>query len=354
MTAILSSLSILMFAAVFITRIKNDYWIFRVLEYPRLQKLVLAGLIVAAWSIAFPLRSGLEYFSFGLIIIACGYLVYKIYPYTTLCKKEMIGTGAEHGAPSLKVFTANVLQHNNAYDRMLSQIAQEDPDIIFLVETNGAWCKAMSGLKGKYPFHLEQPLENTYGLLFYCRLKVEDMKVNFLVKDDIPSLEANILLEGGQKVLLFGLHPEPPVPGENLYATAKDKELMKVALKVKECKCPCIVFGDLNDVAWSHTTELFRKTSRLLDPRIGRGFYATFSAHNRLIRFPLDYIFCSDHFRLGMMKRMPPNGSDHFATSVALAFVPAEKEQQEAPQASPEELQEVREKSTKALPENWQ
>ena len=71
-------------------------------------------------------------------------------------------------------------------------------------------------------------------------------------------------------------HPEPPVPGENLYSTAKDKELMKVALKAKECKLPCIVFGDLNDVAWSHTTELFRKTSELLDPRRGRGFYSTF------------------------------------------------------------------------------
>ncbi|HRO41378.1 MAG TPA: endonuclease/exonuclease/phosphatase family protein [Flavipsychrobacter sp.] len=350
MTAVLSSISLLMFATVFISRAKNDYWIFRIMEYPRLQKLFLASVLIVAWLITFPLENATEYISFGLLIVATIYLVYKIYPYTLFCKKEMLAAAPDNAAPTLKVFTANVLQDNEDYERMLEQIRAENPDIVFLVETNKQWCKAMEVLKKDYPHCIEQPLENTYGLLFYSRLPVDNMKINFLVKEDIPSLEATILLKDGQKVLLFGLHPEPPVPGENLYATAKDKELMKVALKVKECKCPCIVFGDLNDVAWSHTTELFRKTSRLLDPRIGRGFYATFSAHNRLLRFPLDYIFCSDHFRLAEMKRMPKNGSDHFATSVTLAFVPQKKQEQEAPQADTEELQEAKEKAVKLVP----
>ena len=89
------------------------------------------------------------------------------------------------------------------------------------------------------------PLENTYGLLFYSRLKLEKAKINFLVKNDLPSIEAIVILGSGKKVQLWGLHPEPPVPGESLYSTAKDKELMKVALKAKDCKMPCIVFGDL-------------------------------------------------------------------------------------------------------------
>jgi endonuclease/exonuclease/phosphatase (EEP) superfamily protein YafD len=219
-----------------------------------------------------------------------------------------------------KLFSANVFQDNHEYETLLQQIRKADPDLIFLLETNAAWARAVSTLKKDYPYQLLAPQENTYGLLFYSRLVLTEEKINFLVKDDIPSIEAIINLPSGNKIQLWGLHPEPPVPGESLHSTAKDKELMKVALKAKDCQLPCIVFGDLNDVAWSHTTELFRKTGELLDPRRGRGFYNTFSAHHWYLRFPLDYIFCSEEFGLISMNRLPKNGSDHFATITHLAL----------------------------------
>ena len=245
----------------------------------------------------------------------------------------------------LKIYAANVYQDNKEYDRILAQIKATDPDIVFLVETDEKWAKGVAALDSLYPHHLKKPLDNTYGMLFYSRFPLKESMINFLVKDDIPSIEAIIELPSGEHVKVFGLHPEPPVPGENLYSTAKDKELMKVALAVKDCSMPAIVFGDLNDVAWSHTTELFRKTSGLLDPRRGRGFYSTFSAHSVFMRFPLDYIFCSPQFGLIEMKRMPKNGSDHFATFTSLALVKELRQEQEAPKADADELQEAKEKS---------
>lgn len=332
-----------------ITLIRNDFWIFRVFEYPRLQKLLLMILcmigLLLYWDV-------LEKGHLALLGLLAGFSVYyctRIFPYSKFWPKEIRRIVPSQEGADLRIFAANVLQDNQAYDRMLQQIKETDPDIIFLLETNKAWAAAMQELSATHPYTLLEPLENTYGLLFFSRLKLRSGRIMYRVKDDIPSVEAIVELGNGQAVQLWGVHPEPPVPGENLFATAKDKELMKIALLARECKLPCIVFGDLNDVAWSHTTKLFRKTSGLLDPRIGRGFYSTFSAHHWWVRFPLDYIFCSTDFGLVQMRRMPPNGSDHFATLVHLVYEPRLENQQAAPEASTNDLDEAKDMASQPL-----
>ncbi len=96
---------------------------------------------------------------------------------------------------------------------------------------------------------------------------------------------------------------------------------------------PVIVAGDLNDVAWSYTTNLFQKLSRMLDPRKGRGFFSTFHAEKFWARWPLDHIFTSHHFKLVSMKRLGYVGSDHFPIFIDLRLGdhPEENEKPEKP-----------------------
>ena len=331
--------------------VRSDYWTFRALEYPRFQKLVLGLFIVA--SLVAVRGAAEEAFPFLLAtsIACCGYLLVKIFPYTPVAPREMVrarSKGAE--GSGLKIFTANVLQTNRDFDAMLQQIKLEDPDIVFLVETDDAWREGVKALEATYSNTLHKPLDNTYGLLFYSRLPVRNARVLFRVDPEVPSIEAEVQLPAGPWVKVYGLHPKPPVPDESQYSTAKDKELMKVALEVEDSKAPTIVMGDLNDVAWSHVTTLFRKVSGLLDPRRGRGFYSTYSARNWLMRFPLDYIFCSDHFGLVTMKRMPYNGSDHFAMSIHLQYDASLEDKQEAPHPDAGEEEEAKEKAGAAVP----
>lgn len=331
--------------------VRSDYWTFRALEYPRFQKLVLGLCIVAmlvtlrhAADRAFP-------YLLTATLLCCGYLLVKIFPYTPLAPREMVHARSGGGkGTGLKIFAANVLQTNHDFGAMLRQIQSADPDIVFLVETDAAWAAGTASLQATHPHILHMPLENTYGLLFFSRLPVRNARVLFRADPEVPSIEAEVQLPAGPWVKVYGLHPKPPVPGESQYSTAKDKELMKVAQEVEKGKGPTVVMGDLNDVAWSHVTTLFRKVSGLLDPRRGRGFYSTFSARNWLMRFPLDYIFCSDHFGLVQMRRMPYNGSDHFAMAIHLQYDAALEAVQEAPQADAGERKEAAEKADAPLP----
>ncbi len=331
----------LLIVAVLLPLVKNDYWVFRILEYPRYQKLWLCGAALVSLVFTIEYNENFHVITTAVLALCSIYLLYKILPYTLLSPKEMKSVQPKDAQNQLKVFSANVFQDNHAYDRMLLQIGQSNPDIVFLLETDKNWERAMDVLKKDYPNCLKEPLDNTYGMLFYSRLEVQEGAIQYLVENDVPSLEAVLTLPSGQPVKVWGLHPKPPVPGEDDRSTAKDKELMKVALRVKKTTLPVIVMGDLNDVAWSYVTTLFRKTSGLLDPRRGRGFYSTFSAFYWFMRFPLDYIFCSAHFGLINMKRLEKNGSDHFPIFSHFEYIPVLENIQEKPSADADEMQEA-------------
>lgn len=334
---------------VFLPVIKSDFWIFRSLEYSRFQNFILCLILVLLWGAYYTAYHQIDLVAFSSNIVCCVYLLYKILPYTILTTKEVKTVKKHDTDAEIKVINANVLQYNTQYTRLLNQINTYKPDVVLLLETDQKWMDNVQSLKKDYSYFIEVPQDNTYGMLLYSKLKLSDEQVNFFVKDDIPSIYCKVSLKNGTNINLWGLHPEPPVPGEELTSTAKDKELAKVALQVKEIDEPCIVMGDLNDVAWSDTTSLFTKTSGLLDVRKGRGFYSTFSAHHWFIRFPLDYIFCSSHFGFKDMKRLKFNGSDHFPIFTHLILKEGLKQAQQKEKPDSETVKEAKEKSNQPV-----
>ena len=328
--------------------IRHDYWIFRVCEYPRLQKLFINISLLLSLIVFFGVQTHADKVVASLLALNTIYLVYQVYPFTVFGKKQLLPVEKPHRARQISLFIGNVYQHNKNVDEYLKGIRSRDPDVVMLVETDKWWASQLEALNKNYPHQLSVPLNNTYGMMLFSKFKLKDEKVRFLVEKDIPSVHAIIQLPSGDLLNFYGLHPTPPVPNENPRSTERDKEILLVGKEAKKSKLPVIVAGDLNDVAWSYSTELFSKISGLLDPRKGRGFFNTFHAKYLFLRFPLDHIFCSNHFTLIDIRRMSNYGSDHFAMYIKLQYSPEAVAKQEEPQPDQGDKKMARKKISKA------
>ncbi|MCF0048714.1 endonuclease/exonuclease/phosphatase family protein [Dyadobacter sp. LJ53] len=328
--------------------IRHDFWAFRVFEYPRLQKLLLNLLILILYVSLFPISGMFETIFTAVVSANVFYLVYQIFPFTFFARKALLKASAQDQENQIRIISSNVFQDNRNTAGCLAMLEKHDPDLILLLETDQYWNEGTKKLQEKYPYQVLVPLENTYGMLLYSKLELVDSEVRYLVDNEIPSIKAQVKLSSGKMVQLYCVHPTPPVPGENMYSTERDKELLLVAKEVKGKNMPTIVVGDLNDVAWSYTTNLFTKISGLLDPRKGRGFFNTFHAKYPFLRFPLDHVFCSTDFKLISLKRLENFNSDHFPILIALQYEKQADLEQEEPEADEEEKELAEEKINKA------
>ena len=182
----------------------------------------------------------------------------------------------------------------------------------------------------------------------FSKLPLKNQQVKYLLSDEIPSIHGVVELKSGRPIHFHCLHPKPPGPTEGGSSTNRDAELLIVAKEVDKKDKSILVFGDLNDVAWSRTTRMFQKISGLLDPRIGRGFYNTYNADHRLLRWPLDHIFLSDDFTLIEMRRLEHMGSDHFPILATLHQDFSAEADQKEPEANGEEHKEAGDKIDEA------
>jgi endonuclease/exonuclease/phosphatase (EEP) superfamily protein YafD len=309
--------------------IRSDYWFIRVFDYPRSQKFWINASIFIIFIFFASFKRSHDIVFLTILLLNQAYLLSLIWNYTPLASNQM-KKNPDAAGDTVRILIANVLQDNRNSDLCNETIRQTKPDIILLVETDDRWSKEVQDFLEGYPYRILQPQSDTYGMLLISQLEIVKHEVRFLVEPEIPSITADIKTKEGKIFRLYCLHPKPPVPGESTDSTERDAEILIIGKEAKKLKQPVIVAGDLNDVAWSYTTNLFLKISQLLDPRIGRGFYSTYNAKYKLLRWPLDHVFCSSHFYLNTLRRLPSIGSDHFPILIEVSLMPYEIEENAA------------------------
>ncbi|MEX2492009.1 MAG: endonuclease/exonuclease/phosphatase family protein [Nitrospirales bacterium] len=310
----------------------SEWWV-RIFDFPRIQIFTL-GVAVAL---------GLSFLGFSsenilwpwVLIPLIGCLLYqgrRIYFYTGWAPKQALDSKNPQSEALLSIFVANVYMQNRQASALLDLVDAASPDVVLVTEPDQWWEGQLRSLETSHPYTIKIPLENTYGMLLYSRLKLHNAKIRFLIEDSVPSIFTELELPIGVSIEFYGLHPRPPHVGQD--TEERDAELLMVGREVEHATRPVVVAGDLNDVAWSDTTSLFQRMSRLVDPRLGRGFYNTFHAKYPILRFPVDHVFHSPSFRLVEMKRLPYFGSDHFPILAVLAYEPVQPDTPKPPEKS--------------------
>ncbi|RZK51286.1 MAG: endonuclease, partial [Hymenobacter sp.] len=245
-----------------------------------------------------------------------------LWPYLPLAPKAVpdAGPGAAP-ASRLRILVVNVLIKNREDERLRQLVQNIRPDVLLALEPDAWWARALQPLRPDYPYRVELPRQDAYGMILYSRLPLADTQVQDLLQPGVPSIRTHLRLPDGREITFFGIHPTPPIPDN--YPDGVGKRgiaLSKVASQVQHDERPTIVAGDFNDVSWSSTIRQLTRTGQLHDISLGRGFYNTFDANSVLARWPLDHFFVSAPFEVIMLQRLPDVGSDHFPLYTELAL----------------------------------
>ena len=339
----LAALTGLACAATLLSTVDSDQWWVRVLDFPRIL-ILLAVTSIAVLCMLFARRW--RWPLLAALVVAAMLQAWRIYPYTSLAPIEVV-TGSADASRSASCFTAlgfNVLQHNRNYAATLAMITQHQPDLLLLMETDEKWAGALSSVLAHYPNIVRRPLDNTYGMIFASKLKVISARFENITDRDTPTVYARLETRDGRPFDYIGLHPRPPIPGQD--TGLRDRKIAHAALAIDGRKIPAIAMGDFNDVAWSRTTQLFKQVGGFLDPRIGRGAYASFPTKYASLGWPLDQIFVSPEFVVRSLHILSNVGSDHRPLVVDLCLAPKNAESENA---APERVPASALRSTRAM-----
>ncbi len=320
--AVLTSLALLL---TLVSVVPSTVWWVQVLGFPRLQTFgALAGCLVGWWLLGWPahwrvqqvllLGSGL-----GLVVQA-----WFLWPYLPLAPKAVPDVEADLGPTSrLRILVVNVWIKNRQGERLRHLVQAVRPDVLLALEPDAWWAQALRPLQPRYPYRIELPRDDAYGMILYSRWPLAATQVQDLLQRGVPSIRTRLRLPDGRQVTFFGIHPTPPIPDNYPDGVGlRGRALRQVAADVRADTLPTIVAGDFNDVSWSGTIHQLTQTGQLHDVSLGRGLYNTFDARSPLARWPLDHFFVSRQFRVVTLKRLPDVGSDHFPLYIELALPP--------------------------------
>ena len=204
----------------------------------------------------------------------------------------------------------NVNSSTGNPERVRSYLEKKAFDVVILQEFSQRWADEMKQLS--YTHRIQRVREDNFGMAVFSRFPFRSSDVVIITDQGIPSIQAEINVNG-KSLKLLATHPVPPVSAD--YVRSRNHQL-EALTKARPESGLFILAGDLNTTPWSPEVKHILRVADLQDSARGFGFRPTWPAGSPLIWTVLDHVFHSDGLEVTERSIGPALGSDHHPVEV--------------------------------------
>ena len=230
---------------------------------------------------------------------------------------SQVGTAARAGAGSdrLRALIVNVQEGNRDYDSVARLIAENDPDVVGVIELTPAWMHGLESALEQYRDRRLEPHEGAYGVGLYSRRRLASARIERFPANGSPSVVADVKL-GERRVRFVLTHLHTPFAGG-----ARRRQLRALENEIRGEQGAVIVCGDFNSVPWSQHIRDLAAAADLRSIQGRFGLAGTWPANARLLRIPFDNCLVGDVIGVADGRVGRDVGSDHLPLIVDFALV---------------------------------
>ena len=213
--ALASALGFCLATALLGLELSRFHWAAELLTHFRVQAAVAGALIAIVCAI---LRQR------GAVLATCAFIVIHaapVFPYLFVTEPP-----ATLGAPQVRVMQINVHTGNRDHQAVEQAIRAANPDIVGLLEVNQRWLRALAPLHARYPFRVEHPQEDNFGIALFSRFPIDNPQLRPLAVPGLKMITGEFTL-GSTPIAIAVAHPVPPA-GRSLSAL-RNRQLVRLA-----------------------------------------------------------------------------------------------------------------------------
>jgi endonuclease/exonuclease/phosphatase (EEP) superfamily protein YafD len=228
-----------------------------------------------------------------------------------------VGEDETSGGVELKLLHANVLSSNTEYDRLISLLDTEAPDLVMLQEVSPDWLVALDELRADYPYSYAEAREGNFGIALFSRVPLKSVSHFDSPPLGYPTIVASLDIDG-QVLHFIGTHPMIPVSGD--FYDARNEQLAGVARLLGKQAEPKILVGDLNLSQWDVNYIHLEQQGGVRNARKGFGILPTWPVFMPFAMIPIDHVLVSETISVTGFYSGPRIGSDHLPLIVTFSL----------------------------------